>query len=66
MVIVELIGSLSLAIAFVSVVTLTIIHFKNKQNHIIYIHDNHSLNNIEQSDGRIDQSLSVVPFQEFK
>jgi hypothetical protein len=58
MVIVELIGSISLAIALVSAVVLAIIHIKNKQNDITFIHD-HSLNNIQQSS-------AVLPFEEFK
>jgi len=72
MVIVELIGSISLAIAIVSAVALVIIHIKNKQNDIKYIHD-HSVNNIEQTDiinnhlqEEIHQSLSVLPFEKFK
>jgi hypothetical protein len=63
MVIVELIGSISLAIALVSAVAFAIIHIKNKQNDITYIH-NHSLNNIEQSD--VIKEIDHLPFEEFK
>jgi len=63
MVIVELIGSISLAIALVSAVAFVIIHIKNKQNDITYIHD-HSLNNIEQSD--VIKEIDHLPFEEFK
>jgi hypothetical protein len=72
MVIVELIGSISLAIAIVSAVIFAIIHIKNKQNDKTYIH-NHSVNNIEQTDiinnhlqEEIHQSSSVLPFEKFK
>jgi hypothetical protein len=64
MVIVELIGSISLAIALVSAVALTIVHIKHKT----YTHDHH-LNNIEitnylQED--INQLSAVLPFERFK
>jgi hypothetical protein len=57
MVIVELIGTISLAIVLISAVLLLIIHIKNKQNHITVIHDQQLNNNNKQSD---------VPFEEFK
>ena len=56
MVIIELIGSLSLAIAFLSAITLTVLHIKHKQNDITYIHD-HSLNN---------RTSPVLPVEELK
>ncbi|CAF0753790.1 unnamed protein product [Rotaria sordida] len=71
MVIIELIGSISLAIALVSAVAFAIIHIKNKQYDITYIHD-HTLNNIEQPNiitkylqDEINQSSLVLPFKEF-
>jgi hypothetical protein len=57
MVIVELIGTISLAIVLISAVLLLIIHIKNKQNHITVIHDQQLNNNNKQSD---------VLFEEFK
>ncbi|CAF2510334.1 unnamed protein product [Rotaria sp. Silwood2] len=72
MVIVELIGSISLAIALVSAIAFTIIHIKNKQHDVTYIHD-HTLNNIEQSDiitkhlqQETNQPSLVLPFEELK
>ncbi|CAF0722187.1 unnamed protein product [Rotaria sp. Silwood1] len=71
MVIIELIGSISLAIALVSAVAFVIIHIKNKQHDVTFIHDD-TLNNIEQSDiitkhlqEDINQSSLILPFEEF-
>lgn len=63
MAIVEIIGSISLAIVLISAVTFTIIHIKNKQNDITYIH-NHSFNNIKPS--KHNSLSSVLPFERFK
>ncbi|CAF0910878.1 unnamed protein product [Adineta steineri] len=58
MVIVELIGGLSIAIAFVSAITLAIIHIRNKQNDITSIHN-------DQLQQENNQILSVLSLQKF-
>lgn len=57
MVIVELIGSISLAIALVTAILLILVHIKHKQNQIIY---DHHVNEKRQI------TATVVPFEEFK
>jgi nitrogen fixation-related uncharacterized protein len=72
MVIVELIGSISLAIAFVGAVAFAFVQIKNKQYDITYIQD-HTSNNIGQTDvitnclqDDINQISADLPFEEIK
>jgi hypothetical protein len=59
MVIVELIGSISLAIALIGAVAFTIIQIKNRQYDITYIRDH-------TGQVEINRSSAVLPFEEHK
>jgi hypothetical protein len=64
MVLVELIGSISLATSLISIAVLVIIHTKKKQDGRVATLDAH-----QQAELRISQferSSSVLPFEEFK
>lgn len=63
MVIVELIGSISLAIALVSAILLFIVHIKYKQNEIIYRQE---LDNEILIKKKKQISTTVLPVQELK